>query len=84
LTGVMSGDLVLDYVLLHKGALELEAGLRDWLAKTWDQERGKLSFLTPNDWFAHAANVAAEQMARRIHQRPGSCHMPVALRLMTA
>jgi hypothetical protein len=28
-TGVMSGDSVLDYVPLHKGALELEPGLRD-------------------------------------------------------
>jgi hypothetical protein len=98
LTGVMSGNSVLDYVLLHKEALELELGLRDWLAKTWDGERGELSFLTPNIWLDHsstpkdcvwapppaAANVAAEQMARRIHQRPGSCHMFVAPRLMTA
>jgi hypothetical protein len=82
LTGVMSGDSVLDYVPLHKGALELEPGLRDWLLNLWDNERGELKFLTPKDWLGHgtlpkncvwipppaAADVAAEQMARRIHQ----------------
>jgi hypothetical protein len=97
-TGVMSGDSVLDYVSLHKGALELEPGVRDWLSKLWDDERGSLKFLSPKDWFAHgktprncvwapapaAADVAAEQMARKIHQHPGSCHIFLAPRLMTA
>jgi hypothetical protein len=62
------------------------------------QGRGELAFLSPRDWFGHgttpqncvwaptlaAADVAAEQMARRIHQHPGSCHVFVAPRLMTA
>jgi hypothetical protein len=97
-TGVMSGDSVLDYVPLHKGAIELEPGVRAWLTKVWDEERGGLKFLTPKDWFTHgatprncvwapapaAADAAAEQMAGRIHQHPGLCHVFVAPRLMTA
>jgi hypothetical protein len=97
-TGVMRGDSVLSYVPLNKGALELEPGLKPWLDGVWDDERGKLHWLAPKDWFAHgttprncvwapapaAADVAAEQMARRIHQHPGSCHIFIAPRLMTA
>jgi hypothetical protein len=97
-TGMMSGDSVLDYVPLHKGAFELESGLKEWLTRTWDREQGDLRILEPKDWFAHgstpkhcvwapaptAADVAAEQMARQIHQHPGSCHVFMAPRLMMA
>jgi hypothetical protein len=36
--GVMKGDSLLDYVLLHKGTMELETGVHDWLTKIWDAE----------------------------------------------
>jgi hypothetical protein len=98
LTGAMNGTSVLSYVPLHRDALSLEPGVKDWLKKNWDLNRGELSFLTPKDWYAHgrtpqncvwapapaAADAAAEQMARRIHQHPNSCHIFVAPRLMTA
>jgi hypothetical protein len=97
-TGAMNGTSVLNYVPLHRDAISLEPGVKTWLEKNWDTERGKLSFLTPDDWYAHgrtpkncvwapapaSADAAAEQMARRIHQHPDSCHIFVAPRLMTA
>jgi hypothetical protein len=97
-TGAMAGTPVVDYVPLHRDAVSLEPGVKQWLEKSWDTNRGELSFLTPNDWFTHgvtpkncvwtpapaAADAAAEQMARRIHQHPDSCHIFVAPRLMTA
>jgi hypothetical protein len=97
-TGVMAGDRVLDYVPLHKSAMELEPGLKDWLKSCWSEELGELKFQEPNDWFKHgyqgdnfvwspapaAAETASEQMARAIHKSPSSCHMFVCPRLMTA
>jgi hypothetical protein len=97
-TGAMNGTSVLDYVPLHRNALSLEPEVKTWLEKSWDAERGELSFLTPDDWYAHgrtpkncvwtpapaAADAAAEQMVRRIHQHPNSCHIFVAPHLMTA
>jgi hypothetical protein len=98
LTGAMNGTSVLTYVPLHRDALLLEPKVKTWLEKNWDAEQGKLSFLTPDDWYAHGrtpkncvwapapalADAAAEQMARRSHQHPDSCHIFVAPRLMTA
>jgi hypothetical protein len=97
-TGVMGGGHVLDYVPLHKSALELEPKLKDWLARNWDTARGPLRFMKPKDWFKSgnlghqllwtpppaAADAAAEQMARMIHKYPNTCHLFVCPRLMTA
>jgi hypothetical protein len=97
-TGVMAGNHVLNYVPLHKSALDLEPGLRAWIENCWDKARGKLKFQEPNDWFAHgcqgnnfvwapapaAAEAASEQMARVIHKYPLSCHLFVCPRLMTS
>jgi hypothetical protein len=97
-TGVMGGGHVLEYVLLHKSALELEPQLKGWFQTHWDQERGPLLFMQPDDWFRHgnlgrnfvwspapaAADAASEQMARTIHKYPNTCHLFVCPRLMTA
>jgi hypothetical protein len=97
-TGAMNGTSILNYVPLHLDAISLEPGVKDWLQQSWDPEYGELSFLSPEQWYAHgrtpkncvwapapaAADAAAEQMAKRIHQHPDSCHIFVAPRLMTA
>jgi hypothetical protein len=98
-TGVMNGTPILEYIPLHKGALEIEPGVREWLERNWPSKRGKLEFLTPDDWLGHggtrrrncvwapapaAADVAAEQLARTVHQHPYSCHIFIAPRLMTS
>jgi hypothetical protein len=97
-TGVMRGDHILEYVQLHKSSLELEPNLKGWFKSHWDQARGLLKFMQPNDWFKHgnpgrqmlwapppaAAEAASEQMARMIHKYPYTCHLFVCPRLMTA
>jgi hypothetical protein len=97
-TGVMRGSHVLEYVQLHKTALELEPNLKRWFENNWDQARGPLRFIEPNNWFAHgdpggnmlwspapaAAEAASEQMARTIHKYPNTCHLFVCPRLITA
>jgi hypothetical protein len=85
-TGAMNGTSVLSNVPLHKGALGLEAGLKPWLNKIWDEERGPLGYLSPEDWYKHgpvppncvwmpapaAVDVAGKQTAKKIHQQPDS------------
>jgi hypothetical protein len=97
-TGAMSGTSVLDFVPLHRDELSLEPGLQKWLEKSWDLLYGELSFLTPDNWYAHGntpkncvwtsapavADAAGKQLARWIHQHPYSCHLQVAPRLITA
>jgi hypothetical protein len=98
-TGVMKGNHILDYIPLHESAIEIEPGVKLWLERLWPSERGELEFLTPNDWLNHgrgggrncvwapapaAADVAAEQLARAVHQHPDSCHIFIAPRLMTS
>jgi hypothetical protein len=96
-TRVMGGGHILDYVPLHKLALELEPKLQGWLESNWDQAQGPLWFLQPNDWFQHgspgkqllwapplaAAEAASKEMAWMIHKY-NSCHLFVCPCLMTA
>jgi hypothetical protein len=95
---MMGGGHVLDYVPLHKLALELEPWLQEWFESNWDKERGPLQFMKPNDWFKHGnlgkqllwslapatAKVPSKQMACMIHKYPNTCHLFVCPRLMTA
>jgi len=99
-TGVMAGLDMLDFVPLHRSALDREPGLRQWVF-SWAMElggRSKVSFLSPHEWEeAHptggtfvwspppaAASAAVELLANSIHKRPGSIHVVLVPRLMTA
>lgn len=95
--GVMAGHSVLEYVPLHKTALEEEPNLRQWITSWWDESYGRLETLTPEGWFTTgheggcylwapppaAADVVVEQLAEAIHKRPWSTHVIVVPRIMT-
>jgi hypothetical protein len=97
-SGVMNGTHVLHYVPLHQSALEVAPKLEEWLQGCWPKQLGKLDIMTEKDWFKHgrtsqnciwapapaAAEVAAKQTGRAIHQHPSSFHMFVVPRLMTS
>jgi hypothetical protein len=89
----MNGTFVLSYVPLRKGALGLQAGLKPWLDKIWDEEQGPLSYLSPKDWYKHGPAPpncvwtpapAASDVTKKIHQQSDSLHIFVAPRLMMA
>jgi hypothetical protein len=58
MTGVMNGTHILQYVPLHKGALEVASKLEEWIHGCWPKERGELKLLTEKDWFCTGRRVA--------------------------
>jgi hypothetical protein len=90
-TGVMSGTLMLQYILLHTSAPELEPKLLEWFGSCWDFKINWLEPLTPVGWFSMgmqprgnflwtlapaAADVAGEQMAWAIILPCSICMLP--------
>jgi hypothetical protein len=96
--GVMTGSSFLDYVALHRNALERQGpALLDW-ALSWFSGSYTPMALNPNDWFPKghkystciwtppppAADVALEQMALSIHKRPKHTHLILVPRFFTS
>jgi hypothetical protein len=96
--GVMTGSSFLDYVTLHRNALERQGpALLDW-ALSWFSGSDTPMALNPNDKFTKghkystciwtpppaAADVALEQMALSIHKRPKHTHLILVPRLFTS
>jgi hypothetical protein len=95
--GVMAGQSILDFVPLHLTALDRSDKLEAWIRSWWDDERGKLQTLTPEEWFKEgqqegnflwepppaAADVVGELLGEVKHKRPYCTHLVVDPRLMT-
>jgi hypothetical protein len=47
----MAGRLVIDFLALHLSALERSPGLETWIRSWWDEARGELETLEPEEWF---------------------------------
>lgn len=94
--GVMGGARLLDFVPLHKCALEREPELLDWVC-SWS-EYTAARILSPKDWFSRgqresrciwmpppaAAETALEMLGKAIHKRPRTEHIIIIPRLMTS
>ena len=96
--GVMSGTPFLDYISLHRNALDRQGpSLIDW-AMSWFSGTDTPLILTPNEWFTRghthstciwipppaAGDIALEQMALSIHKRPNHIHLILIPRLFTS
>jgi hypothetical protein len=93
----MAGQPILDFVPLHLLASERSEKVEEWIRSWWDEDRGKLSTLTPEGLFDKgqqegnflwppphaAADVVGEQLGEAIYKGPYSTHLVVVPRLMT-
>lgn len=70
--GVGSGMEMLQFIPLHKGAIDLHADLLDWV-KSWAGE--SFEYLTPNGWFTRGHNHFGGHRDKsgfwRIETKPG-------------
>ena len=96
-TGVLRGLPMLDYVPLHKTALDRSPKVINWVRSVLPED-SDLKPLAPEEWFEPfekgvvylwtpppaAADFAVELLAEGIHKRPHSFHVFVVPRLMTA
>ena len=67
--GVMAGKSMLDFVPIHKTALERSAGLKPWL-ESW--MGSQVEFLTPKDWFTRGHDHCRGQWESNLDFKDGS------------
>ena len=98
LEGVMKGEELLSFVPIHKSPLERNAQVFDWINSWWDEDRGSLKLLNPEEWFTEVMNVGnyvwdippvgggaiVEQLCSHTHGRPENLHIIVIPRLCTS
>ena len=55
--GVLKGELMLSFVALHKGDIEVPPPILEWIY-SWAKHRGrKVELMTPEGWFDQGHNI---------------------------
>jgi hypothetical protein len=63
LEGVMKGNDFLNYIPIHRSACERSLALTSWLKEMFE-DKEKLEFLSPNDWFERGHDIAGWERER--------------------